>query len=264
MENKFFETSQGKIFYSINGSGPVILFLHGFPFNKTIWYPYMERINEFTTLAIDLPGHGDSDLYSEPDIDKWSEKIYELLLFLSINNLTIIGHSMGGYVACSFAELYPNMINGLGLFHSSARADNDEKKQNRNRVIKTIEEDHIKYIANSIPTLFAPDNSKKYNLEISKLIEQADKMDKQALINAQLAMRDREGHLEMLNTAQFPFLFIIGKQDPSIPYETSLAQATLSSVSLILMLENCGHMGFIEDFNKTFLAVNSFAKLCNE
>ena len=79
-----------------------------------------------------------------------------------------------------------------------------------------------------------------------------------------LAMRDREGHLEMLNTASFPFLFVIGKQDPSVPYETSLAQATLTKVSLILMIENCGHMGFIEDFNKTLVAINSFATLCNE
>lgn len=264
METKFFETSQGKISYSINGSGPVILFFHGFPFNKTIWYPYMEKIEEFTTLAIDLPGHGDSDLYSEPDLDKWSQKIHELLLFLSINHVTIIGHSMGGYLACSFAELYPSMIKGLGLFHSSARADTDEKKQNRDRLIKTIEEDHIKYIANSIPSLFSSDNRIKYNKEIATLIEQADKMDKQALKNAQLSMRDREGHLEMLNAATFPFLFIIGKQDPSVPFETSLAQATLADVSLILMLENCGHMGFIEEFDKTFLAVNSFAKLCNE
>jgi pimeloyl-ACP methyl ester carboxylesterase len=264
METKFYDTSQGKISYSINGSGPVILFFHGFPFNKTIWYPYMEKMNEFTTLAIDLPGHGDSDLFSEPDLYQWSQKIYELLIFLSINHVTIIGHSMGGYLACSFAELYPSMIKGLGLFHSSARADTDEKKQNRDRIIKTIEEDHIKYIVNSIPSLFSPDNRIKYNKEIATLIEQSNKMDKQALINAQLAMRDREGHLEMLNTALFPFLFIIGKQDPSVPYETSLAQATLTKVSLILMLENCGHMGFIEEFNKTLVAIKSFATLCNE
>ncbi|HOH94465.1 MAG TPA: alpha/beta hydrolase, partial [Bacteroidales bacterium] len=139
METKFYDTSHGKISYSINGSGPVILFFHGFPFNKTIWYPYMEKLNEFTTLAIDLPGHGDSDLLSEPDLYQWSQKIYELLIFLSINHVTIIGHSMGGYLACSFAELYPSMIKGLGLFHSSARADTDEKKQNRDRIIKTIE-----------------------------------------------------------------------------------------------------------------------------
>ncbi|MGI6300541.1 MAG: alpha/beta fold hydrolase [Verrucomicrobiota bacterium] len=62
----------------------------------------MKKMNEFTTLAIDLPGHGDSDLFSEPDLYQWSQKIYELLIFLSINHVTIIGHSMGGYLSMQF------------------------------------------------------------------------------------------------------------------------------------------------------------------
>ncbi len=75
-------------------------------------------------------------------------------------------------------------------------------------------------------------------------------------------MRDREGHLELLTNANFPFLFIIGKQDPNQPYETLLAQASLTKISFILMLEHCGHMGFVEDFNRTYWAIESFAKLC--
>lgn len=262
METRFFDTSQGKLSYSINGSGPVILFIHGFPFNKSIWYPYMEKISNFTTLAIDLPGHGDSDIYGKPDLDDWSKKIYEFLNFLSINQITIIGHSMGGYVACNFAELFPNNVSGLGLFHSSARADTEEKKQNRDRIIQTIKEDHKKYIYNSVPSLFAKENVLKYKSEIDKLIILSQNMEKQALINAQTAMRDREGHLELLTNANFPFLFIIGKQDPNQPYETLLAQASLTKISFILMLEHCGHMGFVEDFNRTYWAIESFAKLC--
>jgi len=45
------------------------------------------------------------------------------------NLFTLIGHSMGGYITLAFAEKYPELLNAMGLFHSTAYADDDVKKK---------------------------------------------------------------------------------------------------------------------------------------
>ena len=90
------------------------------------------------------------------DYASMSEDLRELIEDHQIEKPVIIGHSMGGYVALAFAEKYPAMIKGLGLFHSSAFPDTAEGKANRAKAIEAIEKNHSGFIMNFIPDLFAP------------------------------------------------------------------------------------------------------------
>jgi pimeloyl-ACP methyl ester carboxylesterase len=164
----------------------------------------------------------------------------------NIDKATIIGHSMGGYVALEFAYLYPERVSSFGLFHSHAAAESEQGKANRNRVIDYLLKQNKKgFISQFIPDLFAPEHVEKFLPDIQKLVETAQAMTVESIIAAQLGMRDRECRLDLLKTAQKPVIFIQGKQDKRCTDELIFSQIQLCNHAEVLYL-NCGHMGFLE------------------
>jgi len=102
------------------------------------------------------------------------------------------------------------------------------------------------FINSFIPALFAPGNIQKYQDDIDKLRKQADKISKESVIAALKGMSIRESGLELLAECQQAVFFIIGKQDSRIPLDKIMAQAMLPKHSEVLLLDNVGHMGYIE------------------
>ena len=82
--------------------------------------------------------------------------IKDLLDQLKIDQCTLIGHSMGGYIALAFAALYPERLNAFGLFHSTAYPDSEEKKATRRKAIDFIRANgSAPFIRASTPNLFS-------------------------------------------------------------------------------------------------------------
>jgi pimeloyl-ACP methyl ester carboxylesterase len=254
------------ISYQISGSGPALVLLHGFLESKLIWSDFIETLQkEFTVIAIDLPGHGESDLLAEMHSMKLMAEAVETVLHEEmIENAVIAGHSMGGYVALQFAVDNGETVKGLVLFHSHAGADSDEAKENRNRTIKIVNQNKGSFIRQFIPGLFDPNHVTKYPEAILHLQEQAALMFPEAIIAALAGMRDRPDHQQYLSLTRTPVIFIIGKQDSRMPYNQLLAQSVLPSHSETLLLEDVGHMGFIEAPGKTLQALRHFAIRCFE
>jgi pimeloyl-ACP methyl ester carboxylesterase len=65
----------------------------------------------------------------------YADCIHALLRHENISSCIMLGHSMGGYITLAFAEKYPLLLTGLGLIHSTAFADSEEKKKNRARAL---------------------------------------------------------------------------------------------------------------------------------
>ena len=89
-------------------------------------------------------------------------------------------------------------------------------------------------------------------------------MSPEAIIAALAGMRDRESQLQYLLLSEIPVLFIIGKQDSRMPYNQLMAQAVIPSHSEVMLLEDVGHMGYIEATGKTLQALRHFALKCYE
>jgi pimeloyl-ACP methyl ester carboxylesterase len=178
----------------------------------------------------------------------------------NIEECVMIGHSMGGYVTLAFAEKFPGMMKGLGLFHSSALPDTPEGKINRAKAIEAIEKNHAGFVMNFIPDLFAPANRKVLENEIKLLIEKANTMTTEAIIASQKGMMERQDRRYILEKADYPVLFIAGKQDTRVPYEKVLEQIALPKDSLALMLHEIAHMGYLEARDKTIYAVKCFVE----
>lgn len=250
--------------HSVKGNGPCVVFLHGLMENLHIWDDFSERLSDyFKVICIDLPGHGETPVVDEVHTMQFmAECVDAVLKAYAIKECVIVGHSMGGYVMATFAKMFPEKLKGICFFHSHVLEDSDEVKRNRERTAALIMNDKLKFIATFIPDLFTSENQKIYADEIAKMVEMAQTMDSRGIAAAQLGMKERSGSLDMLTEIAVPVLFIIGKQDPRISLDKMMAQAMLPKHSEILLLNNVGHVGFIEAKQKTFDTIESFADRC--
>jgi len=253
-----------RIHYRVEGKlkQHTIVLLHGFTESLDIWDDFSAELSvDFKVISIDLPGHGDSDCIGESHTMEIMADIIKSVLFKeSVEECVIIGHSMGGYVALSFAEKHPSMMKGLGLFHSSALPDTQEWKANRARAIEAIENNHTNFVMNFIPDLFAPNNRKFLEKEINVLIEKAGTMSKRAINASQRGMMERKDKRDVLRNADYPVMFIAGKQDTRIPYDKVLEQIALPKDTMALLLHDIAHMGYLEAKEKTLYAVKCFVE----
>ena len=123
--------------HEISGNGKKkLVLLHGFMENSEIWNDMEPALSkEFTLVKIDLPGHGKSKNYHEINTpDFMAEKVKEVLDFLKLEKINLLGHSLGGYVSLAFAEKFPEFLESLTLFFSTTLPDDDEKKEIRKRI----------------------------------------------------------------------------------------------------------------------------------
>ena len=252
------------ITFHTKGQGEAVVFLHGFTGSTEIWDAFLFDISASNqVIVIDLPGHGKSECWGEVHtMQDMGSMVKEVLDSQGIERAVIIGHSMGGYIALAMAKMYPQLIAGLGLFHSTALADSTQAKENRERAINLIRNNHKDFLIQFIPELFSPDNRSMYSREIAYLIAQAKQMTPEGIIAAQKGMMQRDENLEVLLNASFPVMFIAGQKDPRIPFDSLLPQITLAPQAYSLTLRNCGHMGFIEAREQCLEFTKAFIRAC--
>jgi pimeloyl-ACP methyl ester carboxylesterase len=257
-----FKTSE--INYTISGSGPTIVLLHGFVESLEIWNQLIPLLNKnYRIIAIDLPGHGKSQLPSiEITIDEMAQTVHEVIERENAVKVIMVGHSMGGYVTMAFADLFPEKLNGICLFHSSALADTEEKKVGRLRAVEAVKKDHKDFTVSLVSKLFKKGNEQKFSGDAARLKEIAKNTSSDAVIASLMAMRNRTDHSPALSKLKIPVLFIWGKTDKALDFETVFPQAKLPSLSQVLILDKAGHLGFIEAQRETFKTIENFAEFC--
>lgn len=256
-----FATFRGaKIRYSDAGKGRAIVLLHGFPENMHIWDEFGAKLaKSFRVIAIDLPGFGGSEsLGYVHSMELMARAVHAVMQQLNLRRYIVVGHSMGGYVAMAFAEFFPENLKGLCMFHSSTYADTEEKKLDRDRGIAMVKKHPAQYLKAFSASLFADPNDPHY----PKLMEIVNTATPRAIAAALHGMKMRPSREVILKFVQCPVLFIYGKKDKIMNYDTMLPQTTVPAHRELLTLENAGHMGFYEAPNETLKALRKFAYRC--
>jgi pimeloyl-ACP methyl ester carboxylesterase len=238
-----------KIYYSDLGKGRVIVLLHGFLGSSEIWLETIKSLSRFfRVIAIDLPGHGESASYGYiHSMDLMAKAVKMIMDNLKLKRYVIAGHSMGGYTALAFAELFPDSVRGICLLHSTSFADSDTKKTDRKRAIKLVKSNARVFTKSTINNLFSAKHLKQRKDEISFAQKIASKTSKRGIINALEGMRERPSRDIILHFADYPILFIVGKFDAVLPMQSLLNQSEICKKKYVLLLENSGHMGFLEE-----------------
>jgi pimeloyl-ACP methyl ester carboxylesterase len=253
-----------KIGYNDTGKGRVIVLLHGFLGSHKLWDELSKQLSKnFRVIAIDLLGHGTTPAIGYyHSMELLAQSVKAVLDKIGVRRYIIAGHSMGGYTALAFAELYPENIKGICLLNSTAYADTEEKKKDRNRVIELVKKEYRHYVGEVVTSLFAPENLDKLKTEVSNVKQIANAVSKQAIINSLEGMKERKSRDMTLKFAEYPILFIIGKKDTVINYETMYPQIGLCKYPSALMLENSGHMSFYEASKETLNELKLFTLRC--
>lgn len=259
MTSKNITYQSSSIFYRSIGKGRPVVLLHGFGEDGEIWNHQVEYLKEhFHLIVPDLPGSGKSQVVSgdsEVGMEDYAEVVKAILDEEKITECVMLGHSLGGYITLAFAEKYSSSLNAFGLVHSSAFADSEEKKAARRKSIEFIKNNGAyEFLKPSILGLFKEsDGSKPSDPLIEQsaaLIEKGRSFTPQALIQYYQAMIARPDRTEVLKTFTGPILFIIGEYDNAVPFQQSLQQCYLPSISQVHILRNSAHMGMLEETDR--------------
>jgi len=256
--------NNGNITWLDEGKGAAIVPIHGFSENATLWHNQTTRLKEHYRIIIpDLPGTALSPLTTPLTIESMAEYVYAILLAEDISEAVVIGHSMGGYIALALAEKYPALLKGLGLFHSTAKADSEEKKEGRRKSIRMMEQYGAEtFLRQTLPNMFSPATKSKHNELIDAYVKLGMECQLPALIAYYEAMAVRPDRTAVLKTLRVPVLFMIGKDDNAVPLDNVLPQITLPPVSSIHIFENVGHMGMWEIAEESNVILEQFIAFC--
>jgi pimeloyl-ACP methyl ester carboxylesterase len=137
-----------KISFTDQGKGTALVLLHGFLENKSMWDAFIPELSKkYRVITLDLLGHGDTECYGYVHaMEDQADMLYALTLFLKLRKVVLVGHSMGGYIALAFAELFPDHVKGLVLLNSTSRADSEERKVNRDRAIEAVKQNYAAFV----------------------------------------------------------------------------------------------------------------------
>jgi pimeloyl-ACP methyl ester carboxylesterase len=253
-----------KVTFSDTGKGRVVVLLHGFLGSHEIWKHTITNLSKaYRVIAIDLPGHGETPSFGYAhSMDLMAKCVKSVLDSLKLKKYVIVGHSMGGYAALAFADLFPDNLKGLCLYHSTAYPDSAEKKKDRLRAINAVKSNRGLYTKSTIKNLFAAKNLKYLKEEIAFANNIAKKTNKSGIIAALHGMRDRPGRDIILGLVEYPVMMVIGELDNVLPYNQLLEQATLLKRGTVLYLEHDGHFGFLESPRTSNKSLRKFLRQC--
>jgi pimeloyl-ACP methyl ester carboxylesterase len=248
------------------GKGPAVVLIHGFAENNQIWEQQQAYLSEqFYVISPDLPGSGKTPLTENLSIESMADYVYTVLQTDGIEHAVIIGHSMGGYVALALAEKYPAMVKGLGLFHSTAAPDSEEKKEGRLKSINIIEQYGAEaFIKQALPNMFSPVYKKQHPEQVEAYVSLGLQCPQESLIAYYRAMINRPDRTALLSSLEVPVLFVIGKDDTAIPLKGVLSQVSMPHTSSIHIFGDTGHMGMWEVPEASRQLLQQFILFCQQ
>jgi pimeloyl-ACP methyl ester carboxylesterase len=164
---------------------------------------------------------------------------------------------LGGYVALALLERMGDRIQAIGLLHSTAYADDLEKKEMRNRVLIFLNKHGAaKFVSSFVPQLFPEHRRDELADAMAHAIEDGQRSSLEGLQAYTVAMRDRQDRITILQQFPGPKLLLAGTLDGAVKIESSRAQQ--KAFTHYIELEGVGHLGMIEEKEKTLAVVQDF------
>jgi 3-oxoadipate enol-lactonase len=247
----------------------VIIFIHGFPFNKSMWNLQMESLKDnYRLIRYDIRGHGNSDAGNEVfSIDLFVNDLISFMDALKIDNAILCGLSMGGYIALSAINKHSERFDALILSDTQCIADTPDAKGKRIKAIENIRNTGIeKYAEESIKNLFAPESFSTRVKEIADVKEMIMKTSEQSLCSTLLALSVRKETCDILSEIKVPVLIMVGSEDKITPPAAARFMHEKIKGSILKIIDHAGHLSNLEnpgEFNnqlKKFVASNASSR----
>lgn len=230
----------------LRSQNPLVL-LHGFCEDHRIWSPILPLLEGQSIILVDLPGFGASEIPPQARMEAHALAVRAVLNAENIEKCTLLGHSMGGYVALEFAAHWPQRLNGICLLHAHPYPDSPERIQVRKRGIEMIlagKKDL--YVSQLFPSLCTPEFAAARPEVLKTLITNGKEQSEQGILSALETMMNRHDHQDTLSKLRCPVQFILGEFDTLVPLETTLPAVLLPDICDLHILAGVAHLGMYE------------------
>jgi pimeloyl-ACP methyl ester carboxylesterase len=248
------------IFYEDEGDGEPVVLLHGFLENAKMWDQLKPIIlKNHRVICVDLLGHGQTGclgyIHTMKDM---ADAVLAVLNHLNIKLYTVIGHSMGGYVALALAESYPKKIKRLCLMNSNYIADDEELSEKRKKANIMVQTNFENVVRLSFTNLFSPESRITHKEEMEAALQDALYTTVQGYMAGQEGMRVRENKFEFFKQLDAKKLIIVGKKDLLIDRERILEE--IKDTDILYEELPYGHMSHIENKSEISYIINCFVE----
>jgi len=249
--------------YFIQGpeNAPSIVFIHGFPLNKTMWNNQIEALsNNYRTIAYDLRGHGNTDNGNQKfTIDLFVSDLISFMDNLNIDKTILCGLSMGGYIALNAIQSHPQRFNALILSDTNCTADLPAAIRNRMITIEIIDDGTVgKYADESLKKLFAAESLTNNIGAIALVREMIVTTSKQSLSGSLHALAERKETCTRLHEIAVPVLILVGKEDIITPLQAAHFMHENIKGSLLKIIDHAGHLSNMENPEEFNLQLKQF------
>jgi 3-oxoadipate enol-lactonase len=245
--------------YQDAGEGTVLLLLHGFCESHLIFESLIPELSaRYRVIAPDLPGHGetswDKGIRNLDDFACW---LRDFLDALEVEDCVLVGHSMGGYIAAAFAELFPERLRGLGMLHSTALGDPEERKESRSKAMAFVQQNGKELFLRAFVASLFHDPQPQW---LKKLTEITAVTDQDAILACLRMMRDRPDRSAVVGALVVPVMYITGGLDGLVSPERSRQELAQLPLALLHRIPEASHMGIYEAPERVIAAVLSLGE----
>jgi 3-oxoadipate enol-lactonase len=233
----------------VRGEGPAILFIHGYPHDRSLWAHQVENLEHCRRIAPDLRGMGQSDA---PDLGysmaTYAADLAALLDALGVDEVVLCGLSMGGYIAFEFLRRWRPRVRGLVLMDTRAEADSAEVRRARDTTAATARDGGAGAVAESLlPGMVSPETRTKSPEVLERVRAMMAATPVAGMVGALAAMRDRPDSTPLLAALSgLPTLVMVGENDSLTPPERSRAIAQAIPGARLVIVPGAGHVPPIE------------------
>lgn len=237
-----------EIGYEDAGSGVPVVFLHGFPLDRSLWAPQIGGlVDRCRCIAPDLRGFGESGVQGPYSMDRYADDVVALLDMLRIERAVFAGLSMGGYVAFALWRRHRSRVRGLILADTRAGADNAEGRAKRQAMIATVRAEGVEAIAEAQVTgMLGKTTRAKHPVLVDSVTGMVARAPVEGVIGALEAMLARPDSTETLATIDVPALIVVGNEDVITPPREGRAMQEAIRGSRLEVLPGAGHLSNIE------------------
>jgi YbgC/YbaW family acyl-CoA thioester hydrolase len=248
----------------VRGEGPAILFVHGYPLDRTIWRDQIDSLDGYRRIAPDLRGMGQSDA---PDLGYgmgiYADDLAALLDALGVNEVVLCGLSMGGYVIFEFLRRWRHRVRALILMDTRAEGDSTEGRRARDAAAATARDGGAGAVGGALlPKMLAPGSEERAPELVDRVRRMMAATPVPGMIGALAAMRDRHDSTGLLPTlANLPTLVLVGEADALAPPDAARRMATLIPGARLVVIPGAGHLPPVERPSETTAEIREFLRV---
>ena len=251
--------------YDDEGGGDTLLFVHGHPFNRSMWRPQMEHFSAsgWRVIAPDLRGYGDSAVVpGKTTLDQFARDICALLDRLELDEIVIAGLSMGGQIVMECQRLFPSRLRALVLADTSPYAETEAGKRQRNKAAdRLLRQGMAPYADEVLTKMVAVQNVEALPAVAQHVLRMMRSTPPAGAAAALRGRAERPDYVDLLAQITVPTLVVVGRHDEFTPIsDAEFMQERIPNASLVV-IEGAAHMPNLERPAEFNTALQSFLDL---